>query len=323
MESRKTQIINLWRTVFDDSGEFLRLYFSKVYRDENTFVIEKNGQVVSALQLLPYTMSFCGEEISVAYISGACTLPSEQGKGWMSRLLQDVSAEMRKRRVAVGVLIPAGKGLFDYYRSKGYTEIFDYSLGVYARSKDCIPPAPAVAVQQKKEPDKTLYAYFARKQRERPLGVLHSYEDFAVVLKDMELSGNFFYVASDLAGQPVGMAFAFLAGGTGADDGRKRILIKEILYDGIPVRDTLLHEITVRLGADEAVYRIPCDRRSPTYPYGMAQVTDPERLINLWIAAHPESKLSANCLQAMDTPALTRHLLGYPERKAYMSLMLD
>ncbi|MFR8355938.1 MAG: GNAT family N-acetyltransferase [Parabacteroides sp.] len=49
-------------------------------KEENTLVIEKDGQVVSALQMLPYTMTYYGTEISVAYISGACTLPSMRGK---------------------------------------------------------------------------------------------------------------------------------------------------------------------------------------------------------------------------------------------------
>ena len=84
----KQQIIDLWRLSFNDTEEFIRLYFDRVYKEENTLVIEKDGQVVSALQMLPYTMTYYGTEISVAYISGACTLPSMRGKGLMKQLMQ-------------------------------------------------------------------------------------------------------------------------------------------------------------------------------------------------------------------------------------------
>lgn len=97
----KQQIIDLWRLSFNDSEEFIRLYFDRVYKEENTLVIEKNGQVVSALQMLPYTMTYYGTEISVAYISGACTLPSMRGKGLMRELLQNAFEEMKYRSVAV------------------------------------------------------------------------------------------------------------------------------------------------------------------------------------------------------------------------------
>ena len=40
----KQQIIDLWRLSFNDSEEFIRLYFDRVYKEENTLVIEKNGQ---------------------------------------------------------------------------------------------------------------------------------------------------------------------------------------------------------------------------------------------------------------------------------------
>jgi predicted acetyltransferase len=39
----------------------------------------------------------------------------------MGTLLQNAFEEMKKRNVAVSALIPAGRRLFDYYRSYGYT----------------------------------------------------------------------------------------------------------------------------------------------------------------------------------------------------------
>jgi hypothetical protein len=289
VKERKAQIIELWRTVFNDSEDFIRLYFERVYKEEYAFVIERNGQVVSALQMLPYTMSCYGEEISVGYISGACTLPSERRKGRMNELLRNVSAEMKERHITIAALIPAEAWLFDYYRSKGYTEAFDYSLRTYTRSERFAPsPNEAeIVVRQETVPNPLLYAYFDRKLRERPLSMLHSYEDFAVILEDLKLSGGYFFVASEPSGRPLGMAWVYPGP-----------LCKELLYDNEQVKDRLLYEITGYLHVEKAAYRIPADGCSPTLSYGMAQVLDAERLSSLQTATHP-AWLRKACMSLM------------------------
>lgn len=79
MDNNKSQLIDLWRTSFNDSEEFIKLFFDRVYKRKRP-VYEKNGKIVSALQMLPYVMTYYGKEISVNYIYGACTLPSERGQ---------------------------------------------------------------------------------------------------------------------------------------------------------------------------------------------------------------------------------------------------
>jgi GNAT superfamily N-acetyltransferase len=324
-EEKKKQIQHLWKTIFDDSDEFVHLYFHKVYKDENALIIQKDGQVVSALQMLPYTMAFYGEEISVAYISGACTAPSEQGKGLMRNLLQNAFGEMKKRNIAVSALIPAGKWLFNYYRSQGYTEIFEYSLNTYTYTGNERPlPDPAgILVQPKKRPDLLTYSYFERKLRGRPVSILHSYDDFAVILDDLNVSGGQFFVAFNSGKQPVGMAFVSPPE-IAKESAEDSLLIKEIFYEDEQVKERLLYEISRHYNLVKAIYRTPVSHNQPAHPYGMAKVIDTERLIRLWASAHPESRLSVvSDLRSMNIHTLTRHLLDYPGRIAYMSLMLD
>ena len=121
MDNNKPQLIDLWR-----SEEFIKLFFDRVYKKENALFIEKDGKIVSALQMLPYVMTYYGTEISVSYIYGACTLPSERGQGFMRQLIQKAFEVMESRKVALTVIIPADPWLFDYYRDLGYTEAFDY-----------------------------------------------------------------------------------------------------------------------------------------------------------------------------------------------------
>ena len=63
---KKQQIVNLWRTCFGDSEAFISLYFDRVYKDENAMTIEKDGKIVSALQIVPHTMTYLGTEISIS-----------------------------------------------------------------------------------------------------------------------------------------------------------------------------------------------------------------------------------------------------------------
>ncbi|MDR1259242.1 MAG: GNAT family N-acetyltransferase [Tannerellaceae bacterium] len=319
-KGKRSQIRRLWKTVFDDTDEFVQFYFRQVYEDDNALVIEKGGQVVSALQMLPYTMTFCGEEIPVAYISGACTLPSEQGKGLMKQLLQKAVSEMERKKTALSALIPAGKGLFEYYRAHGYTEVFEYSTETYTRNEPIA--SDDIFVHQNNKPDEITYAYLERQLRKRPMAIQHSYDDFILILKDLEIDNGQLFVASDSGGQPAGMAFVSTQEiKTNAEE--SSILIKEILYDTEAVKEHLLHEITIRHNLVRAIYRTPVRQHLPTFPYGMARVIDAERLIGLWLAAHPESELSVNDMRSMNIHTLTAHLTGYSDRAAYMSLMLD
>ena len=175
---KKQQIVNLWRTCFGDSEAFISLYFDRVYKDENAMTIEKDGKIVSALQIVPYTMTYLGTEISVAYISGVCTAPEERGQGLMRQLLQETFEEMERREVAISALIPADPWLFDYYREQGYTEAFDYSVETYIRPNTPVQLPKITVIQPEVPTTDELFAYFNRKLRERPSCILHSQDDF-------------------------------------------------------------------------------------------------------------------------------------------------
>jgi GNAT superfamily N-acetyltransferase len=321
VKTKKKQIIDLWKDAFGDSDKFMRLYFDRVYRDENALVIEKEGKILSSLQMLPYTMTFYGEEISVAYISGACTAPSEQGKGLMKRLLQDAFYEMQQRNIALTALIPAEKWLFNYYRSQGYTEVFEFSMKVYTRQEYIVPEKGLIALPIDGDPDDDVYAFFDKKLRERQICVMHTYDDLVTILKDLKISKGKCFVAYTLDRRPVGIAFAL---SPNKDSIPENVLIKEILFENEKVRQHLLFEITKHYNVFKAIYRIPFyDGGFITYPYGMARVIDTERIIRIWLKAHPESHVSISEMERMDIKALTSHLFDYPNKAAYMSLMLD
>lgn len=321
---KKQQLIDLWHTCFGDSDAFTQLFFDRVYKDENALTIEKGGQIVSALQMLPYTMTYCGSEISVAYISGACTLPTERGHGLMRRLIQESFEVMRSRGIALTALIPANPWLFDYYREQGYTEAFDYALETYIRPPSVQQTPNITVVPPKVTSMVQLYAYFNRKLQERPCCLLHTYDDFITILRDLELDGGTMLTALNEKEEPVGMAFVlpFETNISLNDSVGKKVLIKDLLYNDEQIKELLLQEISLQNHVSQVSYKAQ-SLPPGTLPMGMARIIDAHRLIHLWKKKHPHNPTSVKELENSDIQTLTRHLLDYPNRMAYMSLMLD
>jgi predicted acetyltransferase len=303
----KQQVIDLWKTSFGDPDDFIRLYFDQVYKDENTLTLCENGRVISALQIHPYEMSYCGTTVPAAYVCGVCTLPSERGKGRMNRLMRRALDVMRDRRYALSVLIPASGWLFDYYARFGYAKAFDYSLETHHTT--VIPGASScrIVTHENISPE-ALYAYYNRKQRQRSCAVLHTAQDWNFILQDCLMSGGNVCVAlQDEA--PAGMALALPTDENG-------VYIREILYGQPGVKDALIQYILTRSGRQTAQVRTAATP-STACPYGMACLLDKQRMTDLYRSFH---RLADTSFPGDTNPqTLVQTLL----RQGWMNLMLD
>ena len=103
----REKVKNLWKLCFNDSEEFTELYFRLRYNNDINIAIQSGEEVIAALQMLPYPMTFEGEDIHTAYISGACTHPDYRNRGVMHELLSQAFARMLHNNVALSTLIPA------------------------------------------------------------------------------------------------------------------------------------------------------------------------------------------------------------------------
>jgi predicted acetyltransferase len=171
---------DMWKVCFDDTDAFMLLYFSEKYDNENTLVYIENGKVVASLQLLPYRFTFCGVEIPVGYISGACTLPACRNKGFMSRLLLEAFGLMRQRNIPLSLLIPAEDWLYGYYANCGYETVFD--------ADDTEIPLKRI-VDKAYNDLSVAYADFDKNFRQRDFCIQKSMSDFITIVKDAELDG--------------------------------------------------------------------------------------------------------------------------------------
>ena len=314
MDIIKKQIIDLWRISFpEDSAAFTNLFFDRVYKDENSLIIKKNNQVISTLQILPYDMTYFGATIKAGYIYGACTLPSERGKGFMNRLMLQALEEMRIRDYALAILIPASPQLFDYYRKFGFTNAFDYSMEeIY-----CDSPAKnsdsklRIFPQSKLSPD-TIFTYYHLKQRKRDCSVLHSAYQFEIIRLDLNLEKGEIWTACENE-KPVGLAFSIL-------NTRETVSIREIMYDNTEIKKELVQSILNHYNLHRAkLFTFPTLPNS--VPYGMARIIDIERIIELYRSFH--GSFQAPDFKTPDIPFFTQKLLKYEQRRAFMNLMLD
>ena len=109
----REKVRKLWKLCFSDSKEFVDMYFHLRYNSEVNVAIESGDEVIAALQMLPYPMTFCGSEVPTAYVSGACTHPDYRSRGVMRELLSQAFGRMYRNDVAFSTLIPAEPWLFD------------------------------------------------------------------------------------------------------------------------------------------------------------------------------------------------------------------
>ena len=128
------------------------------------------------------------------------------------------------------------------------------------------------------------------------------------------MSGGQMLTALNIQNEPIGMIFFYPAG--------DHIYVKELMYDNDNIKNLLLQEATIQNKVEKAIYRTPFAGPG-TFPLGMARVLDRDRLIHHWASTHENSVLNIGELKEMDTQSLTRLLLDYQSREAYMSLMLD
>lgn len=163
---RKSLARTIWKEVFGDDERFLDLYFTRVYRcDETLLFVDYNRETaVSHLGMPVYLINWNGYLVRAYYISGAATLPEARGKGRMQSLMRTAHMKMYSRGALFSFLIPAEESLYDYYE-----ETADY-----------VPVAKARTLFRRREE----FENDQQLPRENQNGALHG-----AYLRDVQLRG--------------------------------------------------------------------------------------------------------------------------------------
>ena len=261
LHTDKDKLKSLWQTVFQDSEEFANLFFNRVYRPENTLIIRKEDSIVSALQMIPYSMKIADRIIPSAYVCGVCTLTLERGKGLMNILINEAMEIMRQKGYCVSILIPAQPWLFDFYKRFGYTHPINYSIESYHINKDATTPSNYTYIPYTTR----YYPFFDKKQCERQNAVLHDVHDMKNIIQDLINDNGNAWIALE-EDTPVGIALA-------KPVSKNTVVVKEILCNNTQIKESLINNILNIYNAQTAEVRVPANTEK-VYPYGLACVLD-------------------------------------------------
>ncbi len=171
----RDQILEMWKVCFGDTQPYIDIYFREKYKNENTLVYFEEDKAVASLQLLFYNFTYCGKEIPIAYISGACTLPEARKKGYMAELLKRAFFELEKRDVPLSVLVPQESWLLHFYSKYGYAQTFD--VGHELLSLEELLTRHANNLNE-------AYKEFDGLFRNEEMTVQKTYDDFRVIMEE-------------------------------------------------------------------------------------------------------------------------------------------
>lgn len=277
----REQVKALWRLCFDDDEAFIEMYFRLRYSNNVNIAISSGEEVIAALQMLPYPMTFCGETIQTSYISGACTHPDYQGNGVMRELLSQAFAQMLHNGTSVSTLIPGEAWLFNYYARMGYAPVFRYS-------KELLPEDNAISstnitVERTIEFKETVYEYLNRRMEERSCCIQHTAADFRIILADLSMAQDALYVARE-EDKVVGIAIVYREEST--------LRMDEFFADSEEAKQQLLSQIRQETGCDAITLTAPPASNAETNPLGMARIINAKSVLQLYAAAYPDNEMS-------------------------------
>lgn len=177
--SKTTKFVRqMWKICFGDNDDYINLYFSKVYNENNTLIYLEGDTITASLQMLPYTINFYGESVPFYYLAGLCTLPEHRRKGYMEQLIFKSYELMKNRNIPLAILIPAEKWLFSFYEKYGFEQISDGSIYELPSIKDILDSS--VDLQK-------AYRVFDKTFNTKNLSIQKSYEDFEIIIEDAKL----------------------------------------------------------------------------------------------------------------------------------------
>lgn len=116
----RLECMQLWREAFNDPEEYVQTYFSRIYRSEDSVCIKDGGNVVAALQTIPFTLACGSEDLPAAYVSGVAVKDEFRGQNIGTELMHQAHFNMFNDGKVFAVLIPAEPWLREWYGKLGY-----------------------------------------------------------------------------------------------------------------------------------------------------------------------------------------------------------
>ncbi|MBR9936141.1 GNAT family N-acetyltransferase [Oscillospiraceae bacterium Marseille-Q3528] len=121
-DSEKDRTKPLWERIFaEDSDRFLDYYYEVKTADNEILVLERDGEILSMLQLNPYRLQLGAAQVEAAYVIAVATDSRYRHQGMMARLLRRAMQDRQEKEQPFLFLMPAAEAI---YRPFGFRFIY-------------------------------------------------------------------------------------------------------------------------------------------------------------------------------------------------------
>ena len=121
-DEEKNRTRALWERIFvEDSERFLDYYYHIKTADNEILVLERDGEILSMLQLNPYHLQLGAAQVEAAYVIAVATDGRYRHQGMMARLLRRAMQDRQEKEQPFLFLMPAAEAI---YRPFGFRFIY-------------------------------------------------------------------------------------------------------------------------------------------------------------------------------------------------------
>ena len=138
-DEEKNRTRALWERIFvEDSERFLDYYYHIKTADNEILVLERDGEILSMLQLNPYRLQLGAAQVEAAYVIAVATDSRYRHQGMMARLLRRAMQDRQAKKQPFLFLMPAAEAI---YRPFGFRFIYRQQsmTGVLGALADAAP----------------------------------------------------------------------------------------------------------------------------------------------------------------------------------------
>lgn len=288
MNDKRTDIMQTWRERFGDSRNWMTEVFSRIYTDDDALAIEVDGKVISSLLLRGFMLNFKGELIPVGYIYGAATMRSQQGKGYMSKLMVDTIRESRNRGQIVTMLHPARRRLYGFYAKFGFTTALFIDEKRFTSVHKFVHDESRYILEDSIFDYAELADAYARLSSSRGACVLHDASDFRTILIDNDLDHGLISIVRYVeTGSIAAIAIAKPNRHYGS------ISVRELVAEDEDAANAALSQFTAACPGMMTVVESYPEREQVKYAArGMARIVNVEGLLKVISAIRPKTHMT-------------------------------
>ena len=283
---KKAIVREIWEECFIDTPQWLDMFFSKAYNDNDALILKNGDKPVCSMLLRQYEMTFWSENIKTGYIIGAATKQSERGKGFMSELIRVAIHHAYKRGDLLISLIPASKSLFSYYSKFGFSSVFKVDKNIYDSDFNIITQKRYCRISDFDFND--AYKFFHKCEIQNNGTILHSPNDFSQIIEDNKLdNGIILTIRQNGEREIAAIGFAII------NTEERQLLVKDILYIDNDAYNGWLKELKRLYHGFSIIVIGPINpEHGDSLPFGMMRIVNVGKILAVIARQNKNLKIS-------------------------------